>query len=60
MYGCMNNKNPYAVKQLPYLLSKKAFHFSYFNCNFTTPKSKEGTSRITMWKSCGIEYSYTF
>jgi len=59
MYGCVNQKNPYAPKELPYLLSKKMQHFSYFNCNFSTSKSKEGTSRITLWK-LGIDNSYTY
>ncbi len=59
MYGCINQKSPYLAKELPYILSKHMQHFSYFNCNFATPKSKEGTSRITLWKS-GIYYSYTY
>ena len=59
MYGCTTQKSPYRAKELPYVLSKKMHNFSYYCCNFTTPKSKEGTSRISLWKA-GIQYSYTY
>ena len=59
MYGCTTQKSPYRAKEFPYVLSKRMQNFSYFSCNFTTPKSKEGTSRITLWKT-GIDYSYTY
>lgn len=59
MYGCINPKHPYMTKELPYILSKNMQHFSYFSCNFATPKSKEGTSRISLNKN-GLDYSYTY
>lgn len=40
MYGCPSQKNPFMAKELPYILSKNMQYFSYYNCNFTTPKSK--------------------
>lgn len=59
MYGCVGAKSPYAPKELPYLLSKRMSHFSYHTCNFAVSRAKEGTSRISLWRS-GIEYSYTY
>lgn len=59
MYGCVSSKSPYLAKQLPYVLSRKMAHFNYYSCNFGLQKSKEGTSRITLWKA-GIDYSYTY
>jgi hypothetical protein len=59
MYGCVSGRSPYLTKELPYLLSRRMAHFSYFSCNFATPRSKEGTSRITLWRA-GIDHSYTY
>jgi hypothetical protein len=51
MYGCVSARSPYLAKELPYLLSRRMTHFNYFSCNFATPRSKEGTSRITLWRA---------
>lgn len=59
MYGCASVRNPYGAKELPYVLSRKMQHFSYFSCNFSVARSKEGTSRVALWKA-GIENSYTY
>lgn len=59
MYGCVSPKVPYVGKELPYILSRRMSHFSYYTCNFATPRSKEGTSRITLWRA-GIDHSYTY
>ena len=59
MYGCLNKENPYIPKEFPFILSKISSNFSYSNCNFSTPASREGTSRINVWKEFGVDYSYT-
>ena len=59
MYGCVSQRNPYRSKEFPYVLYKRMTHFSYFSCNFVMQRSKEGTSRITLFKS-GIENSYAY
>ena len=59
MYGCVSGRTPYIPKELPYVLSRKMSHFSYFSCNFATPRSKEGTSRIALWRA-GIDHCYTY
>ena len=60
IYGCYNPENPHLCKEFPFVLSKKGHHFNYFNCNFSTPVNRSGTSRITAWKELGIDHSYTF
>lgn len=59
MYGCITAKSPYIPKEIPYVLSKQMQQFSYYSCNFSMPKSKEGTSRIVLYKN-GIDFSYTY
>jgi hypothetical protein len=59
MYGCVTTKSPYIAKQFPFILSKQMQQFTYYGCNFAMPRSKEGTSRIVLFKN-GIDFSYTY
>lgn len=59
MYGCQNRNNPYICRQIPFILWKNLPHFNYYQCNFSFQAGREGTSRVNIWKSMGIDYCYT-
>ncbi|KAI4874961.1 hypothetical protein NFI96_032975, partial [Prochilodus magdalenae] len=62
MYGCNDHKDASLHLQeriFPLMMSKNAKDkFSFRSCKFKMQKSKEGTSRIVMWR-LGIRNSYT-
>ncbi|KAL6474362.1 hypothetical protein MHYP_G00179230 [Metynnis hypsauchen] len=62
MYGCNDHKDASLHLQeriFPLMMSKNAKDkFSFRSCKFKVQKSKEGTSRIVMWR-LGVRNSYT-
>ncbi|VDK78886.1 unnamed protein product, partial [Onchocerca ochengi] len=44
---------------LPLLLKQTCDHFSLSNCRFNITKTKESSSRVTLWRQFGITRSYT-
>lgn len=59
MYGCQNRLNPYLCRQVPFLLWKNVPEFNYYQCNFGMKMGREGTSRLFMYNSLELSYSYT-
>ena len=48
MYGVENRQQPFQECILPRLLSQNASIFSYEDCSFVVPKSKETTARVVV------------
>lgn len=50
---------PNTPKLFPHLMSKQLDFFSFLECSFAMPKSKESTSRITMFHLLKIPFVFT-
>ena len=60
MYGNNYQKNPEATRLFPYILSKfEPQIFSFRKSKFSIEKEKDGTSRISLWKTLKIPAVYT-
>ena len=60
MYGNNYSHNPESTRLFPYILSKvEPEIFSYPKCKFSVGKTKEGTSRIALWRLLKISTVYT-
>ncbi|KAI8903759.1 hypothetical protein EDD86DRAFT_214173 [Gorgonomyces haynaldii] len=61
VYGCQNTgQHLFKERLFPYLLSKQAPDLFFFKkCQFQIQESKEGTGRITIWRSHKIVNSFT-
>ena len=61
MYGNNYRTNPELTRLFPYIFSKiETQIFSFQKCKFSCSKSKEGTSRVSLWKMLRIPAVYTF
>lgn len=59
-YGNNYLHNPESTRVFPYILSKIApDYFNYKKCKFKVEKSKQGTSRITLWRMIKTPAVYT-
>jgi len=62
MYGCesrIRQGQQFHECILPKMLSQKAEIFSYDDCSFVVPKSKEGCGRVVAARELGILFAYT-
>lgn len=60
MYGNNYIHNPEYTRLFPYIFSKvESELFSYTKCRFSTEKSREGTSRMAIWRLLRIPAVYT-
>lgn len=50
---------PHQPKLFSLLLSKSLDYFSFADCSFSMPKSKEATARITMFHELKIPFVFT-
>lgn len=58
-YGCHDKTAPYACRELPFILSKLHQAFSFKDCNFAIQKMREGTARISLYRSLNIPNIFT-
>lgn len=59
IYGCNEAKNPERTRVFPLIMSKICPFFSFERSRFGVQKSKERTSRITLWRDIGIPNIFT-
>ncbi len=59
MYGCNDPEAPEKTRIFPFIMSKICPFFSFSRSRFGVQKSKERTSRITMWRELGIPDVFT-
>ncbi len=59
MYGCNYPDFPEKTRIFPLILSKLCPFFSFDRSRFGVQKSKERTSRITLWRELGIPNIFT-
>jgi hypothetical protein len=59
MYGCHDDEAPEKTRVFPLLFSKICPLFSFENSKFGVQKSKERTSRISLWKEIGVPNIFT-
>lgn len=59
MYGNNYPENPESTRLYPFIMSKLCDSFSYPDSRFSVHKSKEATSRITMWRELKVPAVYT-
>lgn len=59
IYGCNEQRNPEKTRVFPLIMSKLCPFFSFERSRFGIQKSKESTSRITLWREIGIANIFT-
>lgn len=59
MYGNNYFHRPEISKLFPFIFSKVSDLFSFPKCKFSNGRSKEGTSRVSLWRMLRIPAVYT-
>ena len=59
IYGCHEEQEPAKTRIFPLILSKICPLFSFEKSRFGVQKSKERTSRITLWRETGVPNIFT-
>ena len=59
MYGNNYYHSPEISRLFPYIFSKVSDQFSYPKCKFSNSRTKEGTSRVSLWRILRIPAVYT-
>ncbi|KAL4472948.1 hypothetical protein ABPG72_020642 [Tetrahymena utriculariae] len=59
LYGCEEKNDFYQVREFPFILSKINPFFDFKSCDFRIYKSKESTSRQTLFRDLNIENIFT-
>jgi hypothetical protein len=57
-YGCHDRSQPYASRELPFILSKIHSNFSFEDCNFAV-RGRDGTARVSLWKKLLLPNIFT-
>ena len=47
------------VRAFPKLMAEESSAFRYYSCKFKNERKKQGCARLSMWRDCGVNLSYT-